>query len=228
MCVEREMSATSLLLSSPLVFIKMANTTQNTVYTSNHGGNCMIYHNSNHFMDVCCNEWGEDYPSNLVIQNMATWDTHRFHSCHHMELTANDTIWATAIVADCGLIHQQGHATIRRDYILERLINIGAYDRSTFTDLDDDLAERNSFQYAAVLTSALSSRVFSSPIFLIFFLYTTFSFLTLTSFIVTRTLVMISLRGLLQTLDSNRSTSYHCCRSLPLPLPSPCLPHTHP
>jgi hypothetical protein len=62
------------------------------------------------------------------------------------------------IVADWGLICQQSHTTVRRDYILERLIDIGVSDHGTHTDLNNDPV-KNSFQYAAVLTSALWDQV---------------------------------------------------------------------
>jgi hypothetical protein len=43
--------------------------------------------------------------------------------------------------------------------LLERLIDIGVYDRSNCLDLNDDPTEKRSFQYAAVLTNMLWDRV---------------------------------------------------------------------
>jgi hypothetical protein len=71
------------------------------------------------------------------------------------ELSANDTIWASAIVADRSLMHRQGHPDVQRDKLLERLIDIGVYNHGNRLDLNDDPAEKRSFRYAAVLTNML-------------------------------------------------------------------------
>jgi hypothetical protein len=66
------------------------------------------------------------------------------------ELSANNTIWASAIMVDRSLMHQQEHPDVRRDKLLERLIDIGIYDHGDCLDLNNDLAEQRSFQYTAM------------------------------------------------------------------------------
>jgi hypothetical protein len=46
-------------------------------------------------------------------------DPQGFWYGHYRELSANDTIWACVILADCGLMCRQDHADIRRDRVLE-------------------------------------------------------------------------------------------------------------
>jgi hypothetical protein len=136
----------------------MANTTQNTLYTFNCGGGCTIFRNNYAFVHthhIIATTPGLGYPSNLEIQDMAMRDSQAFWYSHHQEVLANDTIWACAILADHGLMHRQDHPDIRRDRVLERLIDIGIYDCSEHTDLNNNLLEERSFQYAAVLMSVL-------------------------------------------------------------------------
>jgi hypothetical protein len=49
----------------------------------------------------------------------------------------------------------QDQPDIRRDKLLERLIDIGVYDHRERLDLNDDPAEKRSFWYAVVLTNML-------------------------------------------------------------------------
>jgi hypothetical protein len=56
-------------------------------------------------------------------------------------------------------MHRQEHPDVRRDKLLERLIDIGVYDCGDCLDLNDDPAEKRSFRYAAVLTNMLWDRV---------------------------------------------------------------------
>jgi hypothetical protein len=87
-------------------------------------------------------------------------DAQSFQFTHRgQELSANDTIWASAIATDCSLMRCQDQPDIRRDKLLERLINIGVYDHRERLDLNDDLAEKRSFQYVAVLTNILWDQV---------------------------------------------------------------------
>jgi hypothetical protein len=62
-------------------------------------------------------------------------------------------------VTDRSLMRRQDHPDVRRDKLLEWLINIGVYDRGDRLDLNDDPAEKRSFRYAAVLTNMLWDRV---------------------------------------------------------------------
>jgi hypothetical protein len=75
------------------------------------------------------------------------------------ELSANDTIWVGAMIADRSLMRQQEQPEVRRDKVLERLIDIGVYDRGERLDLNNNPSEERSFRYAAVLTNLLWDRV---------------------------------------------------------------------
>jgi hypothetical protein len=55
-------------------------------------------------------------------------------------------------------MHQQEQPDVRRDKVLERLIDIGIYDHGEHLDLSNKPLER-SFQYVAVLTNMLWDRV---------------------------------------------------------------------
>jgi hypothetical protein len=120
----------------------MSHTIQNTLYISNRGGNCTIFRNSTVFVHahhIIATTPGLGYPSNEGIQDMATRDAQMFWYGHQgQELLANNTIWASAIMMDHGLMHRQGHPDVRRNPLLERLINIGVYDRGEHLDLNDD------------------------------------------------------------------------------------------
>jgi hypothetical protein len=50
---------------------------------------------------------------------------------------------------------RQDHPDVRRDRLLERLIDIGIYDHSEHLDLNNNLLEERSFQYVVVLMSML-------------------------------------------------------------------------
>jgi hypothetical protein len=81
----------------------MANTTQNTLYTSNRGGGCTIFRNNYVFIHahwIIATTPGLEYPSNLEIQDMAMRDSQAFRYGQHQELLANNTIWACAILVD--------------------------------------------------------------------------------------------------------------------------------
>jgi hypothetical protein len=140
-------------------FTNMSHTTQNTLYTSNRGGRRTIDRNSVSFVHahrIIATTPGLGYPSNEGIQGIAVHDAQSFQLARvGQELSTNDTIWASAILTDCSLMRRQGHPDVRRDKLLERLIDIGVYDRSDRLDLNDDPAEKRSFQYAAVLTNML-------------------------------------------------------------------------
>jgi hypothetical protein len=86
----------------------MLHTTQNTLYTSNRGGNCTINCNSYVFVHahgIIATTPGLGYPLNQGIQDMAMRDAQMFwYGCQGQELSANDIIWASAIVADRGLM----------------------------------------------------------------------------------------------------------------------------
>jgi hypothetical protein len=56
-------------------------------------------------------------------------------------------------------MHQQEQPDVRRDKVLERLIDIGIYDRGEHLDLNNNPSEERSFRYAAVLTNMLWDRV---------------------------------------------------------------------
>jgi hypothetical protein len=75
------------------------------------------------------------------------------------ELSANDTIWAGAMIVDRSLMHRQEQPEVRRDKVLERLIDIGIYDHGECPDLNNHLSEERSFRYAVVLTNMLWDRV---------------------------------------------------------------------
>jgi hypothetical protein len=49
--------------------------------------------------------------------------------------------------------------SIRRDKLLERLIDIGIYDRGDHLDLNKNLPEQRSFRYVAVLMNMLWDQV---------------------------------------------------------------------
>jgi hypothetical protein len=141
----------------------MSHTTQNTIYSSNRGGRCTIDCNSVSFVHahrIIATTPGLGYPSNEGIQGMAVHDAQSFwFTCVGQELSANGTIWASAIMTECSLMHRQGHPDVKRDKLLEQLIDIGVYDRGDHLDLNDDPVEKRSFQYAAVLTNMLWDRV---------------------------------------------------------------------
>jgi hypothetical protein len=142
-----------------LVLVNMSHTTLNTIYTSNRGGRRTIDRNSVSFVHVhriIATTPGMGYPSNEGIQDMAMRDASSFRFTRRgQELSANDTIWASAIVTDRSLMCRQEHPDVRRDKLLEKLIDIGVYDRGEWLDLNDDLAEKRSFHYAAILTNML-------------------------------------------------------------------------
>jgi hypothetical protein len=127
-------------------FVNMSHTTQNTLYTSNRGGRRTIDRNSMSFVHahrIIATTPGLGYPSNEGIQDMAMRDAQSFQFYRRgQELSANDTIWASAMVTDRSLMRHQEHPDVRRDKLLERLINIGVYDRSDRLDLNDDPAEK--------------------------------------------------------------------------------------
>jgi hypothetical protein len=137
----------------------MSHTTQNTIYTSNRGGRHTINRNSHAFVHahrIIATTPGLGYPSNQGIQEMAMRDAQIFQfSCRGQELSANDTIWACAMVADRSLMRQQEQPDVRRDKVLERLINIGIYDRGEHLDLNNDSSEERSLRYAAILMNML-------------------------------------------------------------------------
>jgi hypothetical protein len=141
----------------------MSHTTQNTLYTSNRGGRRTIDRNSVTFVHahrIIATTPGLGYLSNESIQDMAMRDAQSFRFYRRgQELSANDTIWASAMVTDRSLMRRQEHPDVRRDKLLERLIDIGVYDHGDRTDLNDDPAEKRSFRYAAVLTNMLWDRV---------------------------------------------------------------------
>jgi hypothetical protein len=147
-----------------LVFVNMSHTTQNTLYTSNCGGRRTIDRNSVSFMSMPIvsspplQAWGI-----LPMKESRTWrcaDAQSFRFAHQgQELSANDTIWASAIVTDRSLMRHQDHPDIKRDKLLERLIDIGVYDRGDRLDLNNDPAEKRSFRYAAVLMNMLWDQV---------------------------------------------------------------------
>jgi hypothetical protein len=91
---------------------------------------------------------------------MAMRDAQTFqYGCRGQELSANDTIWASAIVADWGLMCRQDHTDVRRDRLLERLIDIGIYDCGECLNLNNNPSEERSFQYVVVLMSMLWDQV---------------------------------------------------------------------
>jgi hypothetical protein len=141
----------------------MSHTTQNTLYTSNCGGRRTIDRNSVSFVHthrIIATTPGLGYLSNEGIQDMAMRDAQSFRFYRRgQELSANDTIWASAMVTDRSLMRHQEQPDVRRDKLLERLIDIGVYDHSDRTDLNDDPVEKRSFRYAAVLTNMLWDRV---------------------------------------------------------------------
>jgi hypothetical protein len=141
----------------------MSHTTLNTIYTSNHGGHRTIDCNSVSFVHahrIIATTPGLGYPSNEGIQDMAMHDAQSFRFAHHrQELSANDTIWASAIVTDRSLMHRQDHPDVKRDKLLEWLIDIGVYDCGDCLDLNDDPVEKRSFRYAVVLMNMLWDRV---------------------------------------------------------------------
>jgi hypothetical protein len=144
-------------------FTNMSHTTQNTLYTSNRGGQRTIDRNSHAFVHahrIIATTPGLGYPSNQGIQDMAMRDAQAFrYGRRGQELSANDTIWVGAMIADRSLMRRQEQPEVRRDKVLERLIDIGVYDRGERLDLNNNPSEERSFRYAAVLTNLLWDRV---------------------------------------------------------------------
>jgi hypothetical protein len=141
----------------------MSHTTQNTLYTSNRGGQRTIDRSSHAFVHahrIIATTPGLGYPSNQGIQDMAMRDAQAFrYGRRGQELSANDTIWVGAMIADRSLMRRQEQPEVRRDKVLERLIDIGVYDRGERLDLNNNPSEERSFRYAAVLTNLLWDRV---------------------------------------------------------------------
>jgi hypothetical protein len=59
------------------------------------------------------------------------------------------------MVTDRSLMCRQDQPDIRGDRVLERLIDIGVYDRGECLDLNNNPSEERSFWYAAVLMNML-------------------------------------------------------------------------
>jgi hypothetical protein len=141
----------------------MSHTTQNTLYTSNRGGQRTIDRSSHAFVHahrIIATTPGLGYPSNQGIQDMAMRDAQAFrYGRRGQELSANDTIWVGAMIADRSLMRRQEQPEVRRDKVLERMIDIGVYDRGERLDLNNNPSEERSFRYAAVLTNLLWDRV---------------------------------------------------------------------
>jgi hypothetical protein len=141
----------------------MSHTTQNTLYTSNRGGQRTIDRSSHAFVHahrIIATTPGLGYPSNQGIQDMAMRDAQSFrYGRRGQELSANDTIWVGAMIADRSLMRRQEQPEVRRDKVLERMIDIGVYDRGERLDLNNNPSEERSFRYAAVLTNLLWDRV---------------------------------------------------------------------
>jgi hypothetical protein len=107
----------------------MSHTTQNTLYTSNRGGQRTIDRSSHAFVHahrIIATTPGLGYPSNQGIQDMAMRDAQAFrYGRRGQELSANDTIWVGAMIADRSLMRRQEQPEVRRDKVLERLISCG-------------------------------------------------------------------------------------------------------
>jgi hypothetical protein len=92
----------------------MSHTTQNTLYTSNCGGQRTIDRSSHAFVHahrIIATTPGLGYPSNQGIQDMAMRDAQSFrYGRQGQELSANDTIWVRAMVADRSLDASTGTA----------------------------------------------------------------------------------------------------------------------
>jgi hypothetical protein len=81
------------------------------------------------------------------IQDMAMRDAQSFRFYRRgQELSANDTIWASAMVQTVVLCVVRSIQMLGGISCWSRLIDIGVYDRGDRLDLNDDPVEKRSFQ----------------------------------------------------------------------------------